>query len=381
PIHSETLDANHIKVWWGDEPAAPVEDWLYYDDGTNEDAIGLQGGGSFYWAIKFPAASLANYGGCSVTKVAYFDYTAHSGVVRIYQGSNGNGPSTNMIGSYNYTANGTEDWVEWNITPASFDNTQDLWIVMNNTDGGYVASVGPYTGDPNGTMLSLDGAEWYTLDEATGGSISGTWNLRCFVSNQAKGGAEAVEMPLPRLNGGELAHAGMAKGGSFNLNRNRAQIVSYNVYRATEAAGDYVLIGTVTEETAPNYYEYIDSPTVAGTYYYQVTAVYDNDCESEPALAADGSGNNYVSGTTTAEGVDENGGMAIFPNPTKANVTIQAKGMQHITVVSVLGQVVYDADVDTDEVILNMAQYSAGMYTVRVMTENGVRVERVSVVR
>ncbi|MCR5038310.1 MAG: T9SS type A sorting domain-containing protein [Bacteroidales bacterium] len=55
--------------------------------------------------------------------------------------------------------------------------------------------------------------------------------------------------------------------------------------------------------------------------------------------------------------------------------------MQHITVVSVLGQVVYDADVDTDEVILNMAQYSAGMYTVRVMTENGVHVERVSVVR
>ena len=109
--------------------------------------------------------------------------------------------------------------------------------------------------------------------------------------------------------------------------------------------------------------------------------MYSDDCESEPALAADGSGNNYVSGTTTTIGVDENGGMAIFPNPTKANVTIQAKGMQHITVVSVLGQVVYDADVDTDEVILNMAQYSAGMYTVRVMTENGVHVERVSVVR
>jgi len=55
--------------------------------------------------------------------------------------------------------------------------------------------------------------------------------------------------------------------------------------------------------------------------------------------------------------------------------------MQHITVVSVLGQVVYDADVTGDELILNMSKYTAGMYTVRVMTENGVRVERITVIR
>ncbi|MBO4525411.1 MAG: choice-of-anchor J domain-containing protein, partial [Bacteroidales bacterium] len=36
-IHSELVDANHIKVWWGEEPAAPVSDWLYYDNGTNDD--------------------------------------------------------------------------------------------------------------------------------------------------------------------------------------------------------------------------------------------------------------------------------------------------------------------------------------------------------
>ena len=115
----------------------------------------------------------------------------------------------------------------------------------------------------------------------------------------------------------------------------------------------------------------------AGSYYYQVTAVY-ADCESEPAMAA-GSDVNYV--VVGYDNVNENGGMAIFPNPTKGNVTIQANDMRHITVVSVLGQVVYDADVTANEVILNMSQYSAGMYTVRVMTENGMRVERISVVR
>ena len=120
---------------------------------------------------------------------------------------------------------------------------------------------------------------------------------------------------------------------------------------------------------------------MAGTYYYQVRAYYDNECESEPAKAYDNPTVDYVMLNTTAAGVDENGGMAIFPNPTKGNVTIQAAGMQHITVVSVLGQVVYDADVAGDELILNMSKYTAGMYTVRVMTENGMRVERITVIR
>jgi hypothetical protein len=368
-----------LKVWWGTEPAAPIEDWLYYDDGANVDAIGLTSGGTFYWGIKFPASSLAAYEGCSVTKVAYYDYTAHSGVVYIYQGSTGNGPSSNLIGTYNYTANGIDDWAEWNIAPVAFDNTQDLWIVMSNTGGGqYVAAMGNYTGDPNGTMLSTDGATWYTLDEATGGAISGTWNLRCFVSNQAKGAVEAVEMPLPSVEGGELANAGIAKGGSFNLNRDRANLVKYNVYRSTEAAGEYTMIGSVNEDGS-GYYEYIDTPVEAGTYYYQVRAEYDNECESEPALAA-GTGNNYVSGTTVGDGVNENG-MAIYPNPTKGNVTIEVAGMRHITVVSTLGQVVFDADIEGDNYIMNMSQYTAGMYTVRVVTENGVNVSRITVVR
>ncbi|MCR5039435.1 MAG: choice-of-anchor J domain-containing protein, partial [Bacteroidales bacterium] len=155
-------------------------------------------------------------------------------------------------------------------------------------------------------------------------------------------------------------------------------VVKYNVYRSTDNA-TYTMVGEVPAVEGQVKYEYIDTPErSAGTYYYQVRADY-GYCESEPAVSGENPAVNYVVISVTS--VDENEGFAIFPNPTKANVTIQAKDMQHITVVSVLGQVVYDADVDTDEVILNMSQYAAGMYTVRVMTENGVRVERVSVVR
>jgi hypothetical protein len=379
PIHAEQVNGAEIKVWWGNEPAAPIEEWLYYDDGANVDAIGLTSGGSFYWGIKFPAASLSLYEGCSVTKIAYFDYTAHTGNVFIYSGSNGNAPG-NLIGTYNYTANGTEDWAEWNIPAVAFDNTQDLWIVMNNNGGQYVAALGNYTGDPNGTMISTDGVEWYTLSDATGGKLTGTWNLRCYVSNQAKGGEVAVlDNNGKGTPNGVIAHSGVAKHGSFPMTQTRASIVMYNVYRSTEAAGTYTMIGQVPEDGS-GYYYYIDAPEAAGTYYYQVRALYNDDCESEPAQAADDPTHNYVTGT--CDGLNENSdNVALYPNPTNGNVTIEASGIRRITVVSVLGQMVYDKELNADNYTLNMGQFNAGIYMVRVYTESGMTVKRVTVMQ
>ena len=384
PIYAEELHAtDQVRIWWGDQPtppATPVEDWLYYDDGANVDAIGLTTGGSFYWGIKFPANTLGQYEGCSVTKIGYFDYGAHTGTVRIYNGSVGNGPGT-LIGTYNYTANGTEDWVEWNIPAVAFNNTQDLWIVMNNDGGQYVASMGNYTGDPNGTMISTDGSTWYTLDEATGGAITGTWNLRCFVTNQAKGGEVVVlEDQKNGTPNGVIANAGVSKQGNAPayIPAARAEIVKYNVYRSTDNA-NYTMIGEVAAVAGQTYYEYIDTPESAGTYYYQVRADY-GDCESEPAVSGENPSQNYVVAGVDAVGENDSN-VALFPNPTNGNVTIQAMGMSRITVVSVLGQVVYDTELNADEFILNMAQFNAGMYMVRVYTEEGVVVKRVTVMQ
>jgi hypothetical protein len=71
--------------------------------------------------------------------------------------------------------------------------------------------------------------------------------------------------------------------------------------------------------------------------------------------------------------------VAVYPNPTTSNVTIQAKGMNHITVLNTLGQMVYDANVSGDLQTLDMGQYEAGVYMVRVVTENGTSVQRVVV--
>ncbi len=158
---------------------------------------------------------------------------------------------------------------------------------------------------------------------------------------------------------------------SIAAKRDVNDIIGYNIYRSEDGI-TYELIATVDGDV----YEYFDTPD-AGTYYYQVTALYEG-CESEPAVSGLDPDSNYVMVGVT--GIGENSAnVNLFPNPTKGNVTIQALNMNRITVVSVLGQVVFDTELDQDEYVLNMAQFNTGMYMVRVYTDNGVSVKRVTV--
>ncbi len=73
--------------------------------------------------------------------------------------------------------------------------------------------------------------------------------------------------------------------------------------------------------------------------------------------------------------------VSVYPNPTTGNVNIVALSTNHITVLNALGQVVYDANADGNMTTLDMSQFQAGVYMVRVTTENGESVKRISVVK
>ena len=73
--------------------------------------------------------------------------------------------------------------------------------------------------------------------------------------------------------------------------------------------------------------------------------------------------------------------MMVYPNPTKGALNINVEGMTNITITNALGQVMYDSSVATDNVVVDMAQYEAGVYMVRITTEAGVAVERITVVK
>ena len=135
------------------------------------------------------------------------------------------------------------------------------------------------------------------------------------------------------------------------------------------------IVATTTEKT---YFDEIEK----GTYYYQVTAVYEENgetCESAFATAYQDNTVDYVIVEVTA--IDENGvkGMMVYPNPTEGNLNITAENMKRITIANSLGQIVYDRVASNDNEIIDMSQYKAGVYMVRIMTENGVAVKRISV--
>ena len=125
-----------------------------------------------------------------------------------------------------------------------------------------------------------------------------------------------------------------------------------------------------------------DNDSNAETYYYQVTAintVVGGECESAPAMSEDLI-HNFV--TAHTDGIDEaEADVNVYPNPTHDQITIEAVGLHRITVTNAFGQTLYYINASSDKSIIDLSQYSAGLYLIRVDTENGNVIRRVSVVK
>jgi hypothetical protein len=154
---------------------------------------------------------------------------------------------------------------------------------------------------------------------------------------------------------------------------NESVFQHYNVYRG-ENLNEMELLAETVEG------KYFDVLSY-GTYYYQVRSVYkdgDETCESEPANSFQNPDQYYVKVELLNIGETGVNGMMVYPNPAKDNLTIKAEGMKRVTITNTLGQVVYDNDVNSDNEVINMSQYDAGIYMVRITTESGSVVRKVS---
>lgn len=84
---------------------------------------------------------------------------------------------------------------------------------------------------------------------------------------------------------------------------------------------------------------------------------------------------------TTSIATNDVNDSELYPNPTSGMVKIMAENMSHITVMSALGQVVFDADVNADTYELNTSSLGAGTYMVCIATKCGISTQRLTVVR
>ena len=69
----------------------------------------------------------------------------------------------------------------------------------------------------------------------------------------------------------------------------------------------------------------------------------------------------------------------LYPNPTNGIVNVEAEGLQRLTVMNVLGQILYDQEVKADNAQINMTQFDAGTYLIRIHTLSGTTTRRINV--
>ena len=146
---------------------------------------------------------------------------------------------------------------------------------------------------------------------------------------------------------------------------------SFKVYRSEDGV-DYQMVATV-DKTLREYLDIVD----AGNYYYQVTA-FRSYCESTPAWADDET--DYIHVEVTS--VSENGeaGLSVYPNPANVLMSVEAEGLQQVTICNVMGQVVKMQRCNEDGVVINTADLASGMYTISVKTHQGTMTKRFSVI-
>ena len=124
-------------------------------------------------------------------------------------------------------------------------------------------------------------------------------------------------------------------------------------------------------ETSQN--NYVDLYPFAGMNHYKITAVNENGSNDFREVAC------YFS--------EGNPRILIYPNPASSEFHMSAYNerevpegesisINHITIETLQGQLVYDINVDGEEFTINTSQYDNGIYLAHVNTDSGKLVKR-----
>ncbi len=241
------VDEQTVHLEWDAPGEGGAEGWIHWDDGVNNDGIGLQDGGTMDVAARFTPPDIAPYVNGEITTIKFFPREAAS----TYDLAIWTGPSGNVV---EYTQPLTsivpDQWNEIVLDePVMISSATDYWIGYTVDHGPQQWPAGCDSGPhvPGRGDMIRTGASWASLYDATGGSIDVNWNIQAL-----------VEIPDQR--------------GTVTLNNSaRMDLTGFNVYHSTTSGDGYSLIGSVDEtETTFSH----DEPVGGSMNYYVVTALY-----------------------------------------------------------------------------------------------------------
>ena len=138
------------------------------------------------------------------------------------------------------------------------------------------------------------------------------------------------------------------------------ELQHFDVYR------DNAVIATVQYEPSFIHYDYVDTITVGAQAEYYIMAVYSDGCEaSSETLIGEGQ--------PTILGEMDIVKASVYPNPAENQINILANGLQLVNVYNAMGQLVETVKVSLlDQFVLSVEAYPSGLYTIQMVTQNGV---------
>jgi hypothetical protein len=354
---AEGSGPDEVYLTW-EEPVNPGG-IIRWDDGINNDGIGLTTGGSFKVAARWDANQITDYDGLYLTMADIFPRSelGTNFTLKVWSGTNASTllvsqPLTGLLPN------------EWNTvildTPVPIDATKDLWIgyeLSNQPVGDYPAGtdIGPAVAG-YGDKISLNGTSWDNLSAL---GLDYNWNIAGTIGLDASGKPLAQPIALGHQtysgNGSTInqGHLPMAVNpvNTSGLNRD---LLGYNIYRDNQQVNTSMV--TLTE--------YSDTGVPGGYHEYFVTAIY-TQCESDPSNIA----------TITVD-IDElqkeKMSLNLLPNPATTEVEfVSDSKMNRITIINSFGTEIFLGNINQKYFKLGVSSFPSGLYIVAIEFDEG----------
>ena len=144
---------------------------------------------------------------------------------------------------------------------------------------------------------------------------------------------------------------------------------AFDIYRANCDGSNAILIASAVAEA--HYVDYGWDALPIGQYKYGISTDGGNNIAWSECLDKD------------VMNVDEQDVMEahIYPNPAADQLIIDCAGAKHITLISMMGETLFDIDVDSEKVSLSLNAYPSGMYFVWIQGERGTTTKKFNIIR
>lgn len=350
-----------VLLSW-EAPGTAHSDWIQWDNGINDDAIGLTGGGTFSVASRFTSGQLIEYAGSNLTRIKMFPYGPNGTIVlKVWQGAN----AEQLLLSQPVESYIAGEWNEFALnTPVPITGTTELWFgyTVTNTPTDYVA--GCDAGPANagfGDMISLDGTDWES--GALAFDLNYNWNLHGLIMSQDGSNTKqltplaATEITIQKNgkpNAGNLPLLPGRFSNEHKMSGNR-QLLRYDVFDCYY--NEPVFIGSTTDTS------YIFEPEdhLYG-YCYVVSAVY-TDCEAfsdEYALY-------YPKTNSRGES------LVVYPVPSENEITVSLP--ENLTSLEIFNfsniPVLKIMNLEAGDTLVNVSTLQNGIYFIRGFSAEG----------